>query len=318
MIRLHVRALTKCKTDKSQQGYQSEKGHHPIRHDRLRPGGPRGGLAREGQERRAHLSLTGGDLLLGVRFLAYGFDMLKRQAIDPVLGRGVYSAAEGVRLLNFTRNPSAPRRSVSRQTVARWLRGYDFERDGDVRHSDPLWTPDYLNDNDQIELSFRDLIELRFVKAFRDLGLTLPAIRECFARAVEEVRDDRPFSTQHFRTDGKTIFLEITKDLQEGELIDLRRRQRVFRTIVAPSLRDLEFDAEAVVRWFPLGINRRSVVIDPARAFGRPITRASGVPTEVLAEAVKIEGSIERVAALYESSSSEVKDAIAFEQRLAA
>jgi uncharacterized protein (DUF433 family)/DNA-binding transcriptional MerR regulator len=243
--------------------------------------------------------------------------MLKHQA-DPVLGRGVYSATEGLRLLNFTRNPHAPRRSVSRQTVARWLRGYDFERDGDVRHSDPLWTPDYSNDNDQLELSFRDLIELRFVKAFRDLGLSLPAIRECFERAVEEVRDDRPFSTQHFRTDGKTIFLEITKDLEEGELIDLRRRQRVFRTIVAPSLRDLEFDAEVVARWFPLGVNKRSIVIDPARAFGRPIARASGVPTEILAHAVRIEGTIERVAALYQSSPSEVRDAVAFEQRLAA
>lgn len=244
--------------------------------------------------------------------------MLKRPPTDLVLGRGVYGATEGLRLLSFTRDPDAPRRSVSRQTVARWLRGYDFQRNGEARHSDPLWTPDYSNDNEQIELSFRDLIELRFVKTFRDLGLSLPAIRECFERAVEEVRDDRRFSTQRFRTDGKTIFLEITKSLQEGELIDLRRRQRVFRTIVAPSPRDLEFDAEVVARWFPLGMNRRSIVIDPARAFGRPIARASGVPTEVLAHAVAIEGSIERVAALYESSASDVRDAVSFEQRLAA
>lgn len=32
MIRLHLRTLTKCKTDKSQQGHQGEKGHHPIWH----------------------------------------------------------------------------------------------------------------------------------------------------------------------------------------------------------------------------------------------------------------------------------------------
>jgi uncharacterized protein (DUF433 family) len=244
--------------------------------------------------------------------------MLKRSPTDPVLGRGVYGATEGLRLVNFTRSSNAPQRSVSRQTVTRWLRGYDFKRGGEIRHSDPLWTPDYSNDNDQIEFSFRDLIELRFVKAFRDLGLSLPAIRECFDRAVEEVRDDRPFSTQLFRTDGKTIFLEITKGVQEGELIDLRRRQRVFRTMVAPSLRELEFDAEVVARWFPLGVNKRSIVIDPARAFGRPIARASGVPTELLAQAVTVEGSIERAAALYESSSNEVRDAVAFEQRLAA
>jgi hypothetical protein len=103
------------------------------------------------------------------------------------------------------------------------------------------------------------LVELRFVKAFRELGLPLPAIRTCFERAVEAVQDERPFSTRRFRTDGRTIFLDITSDLQDGEMVDLRRRQHVFRTIVAPSLKDLECDAEAVARWLPLGLNRRSL-----------------------------------------------------------
>jgi hypothetical protein len=179
--------------------------------------------------------------------------MLKSSAGgNDALGRGVYSAPEALRLLNFSRDPNHSRR-ISRQTVSRWLRGYDYEVHGQVRHSDPLWAPDYANDDETLELSFRDLIELRFVKAFRDLGLSLPAIRECFARAVEEVKDERPFSTRKFKTDGKTIFLEITHRLKEGEMIDLRKRQGVFRTIVEPSLRDLEFDAEVVARriWPP-------------------------------------------------------------------
>lgn len=130
---------------------------------------------------------------------------------EEVLGRGVYGAAEAVRLLNFRRDDAPSTPAVSRQTVARWLRGYDYRVGGDWHHSDPLWRPDYANDDDVLELSFRDLIELRFVKAFRDAGLSLPTIRTCFARAVEEVRDERPFSTRRFRTDGKAIFLEITR-----------------------------------------------------------------------------------------------------------
>ena len=127
--------------------------------------------------------------------------------------RGVYNAAEGLRLLNFTRNPVANVKHISRQTVSRWLRGYDHGQEP-AHHSEPLWRPDYENDDGQIELSFRDLIELRFVKAFRDLGLSLPTIRECFKRAADEVQDDRPFSTQRVRTDEKTIFLEITDKLK--------------------------------------------------------------------------------------------------------
>ena len=241
--------------------------------------------------------------------------MRKIEPVEPdALSRGAYSATEGLRLLNFSR--SGPVRHVSRSTVSRWLRGYDFGADGEG-HSELLWRPDYDNDDNIIELSFRDLIELRFVKAFRDIGLALPTIRECYQRAAEEVRDERPFSTQKFRTDGKTIFLEITEGIQEAKLVDLRRRQNVFKTIVEPSLKDLEFDASAVARWFPLGMSRKSVVIDPARSFGRPVA-SSGVPTEVLSRAVAIEGSVEKVVRLYDVSSAEVRDAIAFEKRLAA
>jgi uncharacterized protein (DUF433 family) len=243
-----------------------------------------------------------------------GCAMSRTETIEPdALSRGAYSASEGLRLLNYSRTAS-PVQHVSRNTVARWLRGYSLGTDGE-RYSEPLWKPDYSNEDDVIEFSFRDLIELRFVKAFRDAGLSLPAIRECYQRAAEEVRDDRPFSTQKFRTDGRTIFLEITKGLHEAKLIDLRRRQNVFRTIVEPSLKDLEFDATAVARWFPN--ERKSIVIDPTRSFGRPIAQ-SGVPTEVLHRAFKAEGSVQKVVWLYNVSTIEIKDAIAFEQRLAA
>jgi len=54
-------------------------------------------------------------------------------------------------------------------------------------------------------------------RAFRDAGLSLQTIRECFGRAVDVVHDARPFSTRRFRTDGKTIFFEITDGVREGE-----------------------------------------------------------------------------------------------------
>src|SRR5262245_52267055 len=137
-------------------------------------------------------------------------------ASETVLGRGVYGGADALRLVNFSRRSKgepgaqAKRRTISRQTMTRWLRGYDYARQGVRHHLDPLWVPDYPSEGNALELSFRDLIELRFVKVFRDIGLSLPAIRHCFERAVEEVHDRRPFSTRRFRTDGKTIFLEIT------------------------------------------------------------------------------------------------------------
>ena len=238
-----------------------------------------------------------------------------------ILGRGVYGAAEALRLINFHRLEGGPHKTVSRQTIARWLRGYHYKVGGEARHSEPLWRPDYAvedNASGVVELSFRDLIELRFVKAFRDVGLSLPTIRECFAQAVDAVDDSRPFSTRKFRTDGKRIFLEITSDVREGELIDLKSRQRAFHRIVAPSFRDLEFDVDVVARWFPLGAARKTIVVDPTRAFGRPIVATGGVPTEVLADAVEVEVSADRIAKLYEVPLAAVHDAISFQQQLTA
>jgi hypothetical protein len=75
--------------------------------------------------------------------------------VESVLGRGVYGAAEALRLINFRRRFDPFSRSISRQTIARWLRGYDYSVKGVIHHSDPLWQPDYFNDDDTIELSFR-------------------------------------------------------------------------------------------------------------------------------------------------------------------
>jgi uncharacterized protein (DUF433 family) len=232
--------------------------------------------------------------------------------VDDALGRGAYGAAEALRLINFRRSQAMAPRQISRQTVVRWLGGQD--------HSKALWTPDFrpIESDDAFDVSFRDLIELRFVKTFRDAGLSLQTIRECFGRAVDIVHDARPFSTRRFRTDGKTIFFEITDGVREGELVDLKRCQNVFHRIVEPSLHDLEFDADVLARWYPLGMSRKSIVVDPGRSFGRPILNDGGVPTETILRAVQTEGSPERMARLYELPLGAVRDAVSFEMQLAA
>jgi uncharacterized protein (DUF433 family) len=72
-----------------------------------------------------------------------------------------------------------------------------------------------------------------------------------------------------------------------------------------------------VIRWWPLG-EKRLVVLDPTRNFGRPIVARHGVPTEVLASAAKASGSIGEVTRWFEVAEREVRDAVEYEQRLAA
>ncbi len=240
--------------------------------------------------------------------------MLAVEKKDPLfaLGRGFYGATEAIRLINFQRLDNN-RRKIGIPTMRRWIEGYKVNS----QSVPPLWRPDYKNEGSELEVSFRDLIELRFIKAFRDAGVSLQTIRACINEAVELVGSERPFSTSKFRTDGKTIFELATSNVHEGSMTDLKTRQNVFRTMIEPSLKDLEFEGDELVRWRPLG-KGSSLVVDPAKAFGRPIILGYGTTAEALANAVTVEGSKEAVARLYEVPISAVRDAVLLQQRLAA
>ncbi|AZO15367.1 DUF433 domain-containing protein [Mesorhizobium sp. M2A.F.Ca.ET.043.05.1.1] len=222
-----------------------------------------------------------------------------------LFGVGSYTIQEAARLI---RTPAI--------NISRWMKGYSYRRKGQLHTSSPLWETQWPADNDgQIEIGFRDLIELRFVKAFTEAGVGLLAIRNCLAFARQLVNDDRPFSTRRFRTDGKTIFLESAKLAGGEEMLDLKRRQYVFGQVIERTFKDMDIEHDAVARWRPFN-GKDSIVVDPTRAFGQPIVATSGVPTIVLAQAVEAEGSQERVARLFEVSLADVKDAVRFENAL--
>jgi uncharacterized protein (DUF433 family) len=224
-----------------------------------------------------------------------------------LLGTGFYAVPEAARLLK------TPARNINR-----WLGGYSYERDGEKTELPPLWKPQLPRDEDgRIELGFRDLIELRFVAAFIEAGLGLKTIRSCLEFARECVQDERPFSTRRFQTDGRTIFLDSLRRSGEAEVLDLKKKQYGFRQVIERSFKGLDIENDAVTRWRPFQ-GKKSIVIDPARSFGQPIVSRYGVPTVVLADAVKAEGSIEIVSKLYDVPVSVISDAVKFEQYLLA
>lgn len=233
--------------------------------------------------------------------------MVSKQENVPnsaTIGVGSYTAPEAARLLK-----------TSPLNVNRWLRGYTYRRSGEKHHIPPLWTSQHAAVEEHLEIGFRDLIELRFVKAFIEAGVGLLAVRNCLEYARECAQDDRPFSTRRFQTDGRTIFLESIERSDEAKLLDLKKRQYVFKQLIERTFKDLDIEDDAVARWRPFN-GRPSIVIDPGRAFGQPIASMFGVPTVTLADAVEAEGSVEDVARLYEVSVSAVRDAVQFENGL--
>ncbi len=200
-------------------------------------------------------------------------------------------------------------------TLRRWLYGYDYDRDDGCHEQPPLWRLQYDSEQNGQLLGFRDLIEARIVHALRKSRIGLPTIRLCIDRAQEMLGEEHPFSTRAFKSDGKRIFLEITKGVEEPRLIDLKDRQHVFRDFVLPSLHGLEFGDERAERWW-LVPSRKTIVADPRRSFGQPIIHKTGLLTSRVVQEVKAEGSVERVARLYDIPVGAVRDALRFENSL--
>jgi uncharacterized protein (DUF433 family) len=227
---------------------------------------------------------------------------------ESLLGIGLYTSMEASRLL---KTPSS--------NISRWLRGYSYKDNyGDEYWVDAIWEPELdLGYNDQVQLSFRDLMEVRFIDSFRKAGLPLQTVRSLYKQACELINDVRPFSTAEFRTDGKTIFFDVSNEIREdNDLIDLRDLQHVFKRFIEPTFKDIEYNNSEPIRWWPQK-NNKNIVLDPQRSFGQPIVEKEGIPTSTLYTVFLAEDeSFKEVADIYEIPIQAVKSAVNFERSL--
>src|SRR5262245_41704840 len=207
-----------------------------------------------------------------------------------VLGRGVFSVREASRLTG-----------IPTRRLRRWLLGYEFRSRSGKHRSPPPVHRDFPLVDRELSLSFADLIEVRFVDHFLQAGVSWTTLRVVARRAADRIGSDHPFSSWRFKTDGKTILTEIAVGSKEPELLDLMSDQVAFKRILDPYLyRGLDFGpTHNVARWWHEA-GHRKIVIDPERSLGRPILAESGVPTQVIAAAFRVEQSVAAVAEQFE------------------
>jgi uncharacterized protein (DUF433 family) len=225
------------------------------------------------------------------------------------IGVGIYTVTEASRLVG-----------VPARTIRRWATGYTYSNSGAVRRSPPLWTAELPKIDGSIALGFRDLIEVRVVQALLDNKISWRRIRRIGAASSKLLETDHPFSTARFRTCGHRIYLDLPKASGDSALIEPEGFQLAMAKIIEPFLSDIDYGERGeAARWWPLGKRNKGVVVDPNRAFGRPIVDSAGVPTAALYAAYNAEDKdAETVARWYRISRGEVEKAVEFEERLAA
>lgn len=233
-----------------------------------------------------------------------------RRTTDNPLARGFYTVPEAARLI----------RVGSTNRIYGWLRGYP------ARHIGPLLNRDYEPIGDLEELSFLDLMEIRFVEHFREHGVKVRSLRIAGERLKEEFRTRHPFALDKVilvadKADVfvKEVLLESAEKAGDPRLRSLLTRNYVMYEAIRQSLLPgVQFDASThlVNKWSPVPELFPEIKIDPRVAYGQPIG-PSGIPTPVLFEAWKAEHkNADAVSHWYEVPTPEVLQAVQFEQYL--
>lgn len=223
-----------------------------------------------------------------------------------LLGRGLYSPTEVSRLTG-----------VPIRRINRWTRGYWFLHKGKRQWSDPIVGAGVERIGNAPVLSFADLVEIRCLSVLRDRKIGWRAIRLASLRGKEVLKTPHPFSSDRFKTVGRSILLEITDEAGDRHMLEVAHDQWVFERMVFDSLRKgLHYaDKDQPQWWTPLGDDRK-VVVHPARAFGAPVVLPAGIRTRVLYGSYCAEKSHESVAQWYNVTAEAVRDAVEFEESI--
>ncbi len=215
------------------------------------------------------------------------------------VGVGLYTIPEAARLSGV-----APSR------IRRWVFGPDGRT--------PLFRQLPRLDG-QDALGFYNLVEVLFVRDLIAQGVTWHSIRRAIELARAAMREDHPFAARKLHTDGRTVFLEAANESGDRQLLNLIDGNfAMFDVLERSFLKTVTFDGPEgrANTWRPQETLDR-IVVDPARSFGRPIDRDTGIPTDVLATALKSEkGDAERVARWWKVPVEAVHQAAEFEVRL--
>lgn len=84
-----------------------------------------------------------------------------------------------------------------------WVRDYQYQKHRRACHHDAVIHRQFP---EQSVLTFLELVELLFIRMFRDHGVSWSTIRRASERAAEQFGTPCPFAVRRFDTDGNRIF----------------------------------------------------------------------------------------------------------------
>lgn len=167
-------------------------------------------------------------------------------------------------------------------------------------------------------LSFVNLVEVHVLSALRGKQVRVDRIRSATKFIRDEVGTVHPLADVDVHTDCVDIYVEYL-----GRLVNASSAQATLRPLVERYLERIERDEKGLAsRLFPItrddGSNARSIVIDPARRFGRPILESTNLETAIVADRFFAGDATAVLAVDFGIGEDNVEEAIRFESQLRA
>lgn len=228
-------------------------------------------------------------------------------AEDP-RARPLYCLAEAARYLGL---PTS--------TLRGWVSGFGYRVRGGARRAEALIHAPRSRDR-EVTLSFYNLVEAHLLASLRRAhAVPMQKVRKAVALARRRQKDGYPLLRARLSADGEDVVIE------RDEGAETASGQCVFPFAVErPSARvEWEPSGALPVRLYPPISGEepaawRRIVIDPARALGKPLLASAGVPTALIAARHREGASIPTLADAFGLDRSSIEEALRYELRLAA
>lgn len=222
---------------------------------------------------------------------------------DPTTDR-IFTTADAARIVG-----------VPVASARRWLAGYSYAYKNATR-TKPARIGTQAGEVDGVLLmSFLDLIEVQMAVNLRRRHITWPTIESAATELRRAWNSQTPFALQRFRTDSRRVFVELGKRSGDNHLLEVGNNQYVFEALIDQSLFDvLDFREDGTPwRLWPGGRDGQ-ILVDPARAFGRPIIESLGVPVSTLVAAYAAnDNDVARVARWFDVPEDAVRAALRYD-----
>ncbi len=204
-------------------------------------------------------------------------------------------------------------------TLKSWVAGRSYMTKGGARHIEPLIR--MPSAGHPCLLSFFNVVEAHILSALRRVHeVPMENVRRAIAGVEETLGSKHPLIDARFKTDGVNLFIEHCDNL-----ID-QNGQPAIRQAIEAHLERIDWEPGLqglAVRLYPFVVEphqqdeRKAIVIDPRRAFGRPVLIGTGIQTAVIASRHRAGDSIQELARDYNLSADKIEDAIRCELRAA-